>query len=191
MIIIGVTGKIGSGKEVVSEYLKSKYDFTHYSARNYITAEVLKKNLPVNRQTMISVANEIRASKHPGFIIEELYNMAVVNKKDSVIESIRTLGEIETLKSKGSFYLLGIEVDQKIRYERIVLRNSETDRISFEQFKKDDDLESTSGDPNKQNITACIKKADYVLNNSGTFEELYKQVDESIEKIKTFDLKTK
>ena len=68
-------------------------------------------------------------------------------------------------------------MDQKIRYERIVLRNNETDRISFEQFVNDDNTESVSTDQNKQNLGACIKKADCVLNNDGTIEELYQQID--------------
>ena len=79
MVIIGITGKIGSGKGVLAEYLKTKHGFVHYSARDYISAEVMKKNLPVNRQTLIDTANEIRASKNSGFIIEELYNKICPN----------------------------------------------------------------------------------------------------------------
>ncbi|HEX3095769.1 MAG TPA: AAA family ATPase, partial [Patescibacteria group bacterium] len=46
MIIIGITGTAGSGKGTVVEYLVSKYGFKHYSARGFITEELVRRNLP-------------------------------------------------------------------------------------------------------------------------------------------------
>ena len=38
-------------------------------------------------------------------------------------------------------------------------------------------------DPNKQNLSGCIKIADFMLNNDGTLDDLYKQIEEIYEKI--------
>jgi dephospho-CoA kinase len=41
----------------------------------------------------------------------------------------------------------------------------------------------TSSDPNKQNLSACMKLADYHFTNNSSFEGLYKQIDKVIEAI--------
>jgi dephospho-CoA kinase len=95
-----------------------------------------------------------------------------------VIESLRTTGEVEALKSKGKFYLFAVDADSKIRYDRIVLRKSETDDISYDTFVENEQRELSSSDPNKQNLSACIKMADYIFYNNGSLEELYKKLQE-------------
>ncbi len=133
MKIIGITGSIGAGKGTAVEYLKEK-DFLHYSARTFITEEVRKRGREVNRDSMAEVSNDLRRLCSPRYIIESLYKKAKVVGKDCIIESIRTLGEIEALKKIGHFHWIAVTADLPVRYQRIILRNSETDHISFERF---------------------------------------------------------
>ncbi len=184
MIIIGITGTIGAGKGTIVEYLKNNYNFTHYSARDIITEEIIRRGLPVNREVMVEVANDIRSKHNPGFIIEELYNRAVRDRKNAIIESIRTLGEIEFLAKKDNFFLLSVDAEPEIRYARIKMRRSSTDNISFEQFLKDNEEEFESSDPNRQNILACMKLAKFKLTNDGSREDLERHVDGIMSKIK-------
>lgn len=180
MIIIGITGHIGSGKGTVVDYLTKTKGLKHFSARTLITKEVEKRGLPLNRDSMTLVANELRQKYSPSYIIEQLYHHAKKQGHDCIIESIRTVGEIEALRTIGHFYLLAVTADLPLRYERIVLRGNETDHISFDTFAEQDKREAESTDPHKQNIDACIKKADVVLNNNGTIEELHKEIDEAM-----------
>ena len=71
---------------------------------------------------MVIVANDLRAKQSPSYIVEQLYDQAKTSGKNTIIESIRAVGEAEVLKSKGNFYLFAIDADPKIRYERAVLR---------------------------------------------------------------------
>ncbi len=183
MIIIGITGHIGAGKGTVVDYLKTIKGFTHYSARSFITREVEKRGLPVDRDSMAIVSNSLREEHSPSYIIEALYKEAKERGENCIIESIRTLGEVEALRKIGHFHLLAVTADLPVRYERIVLRGSVTDNISFDTFVEQDKRESSSTDPHKQNINACIAQADFVLNNNGDIEALYKEIEEVFTKI--------
>ncbi len=99
---------------------------------------------------------------------------------NSIIESIRTPGEIDFLKKQGNFILLAVDADPRIRFERIKLRASETDKINFETFAANEKREMTSGDPNKQNLAKCIEMADIVLNNNGSISHLIDQLNQTL-----------
>ena len=181
-MIIGITGTLGAGKGSVVEFLKKK-GFKHYSAREFIKEEVLKKGLEVNRDTLVYVGNELRKNNSPSYIAEKLYERARNDGGNCVIESLRTIGEVRALREKGDFYFIAVDASQKVRYERVRGRKSETDRISFERFVEDERREMISDDPNKQNLRACIDLADVKIINNGSLDDLEKDVNELLEKI--------
>ncbi len=183
MIIIGITGTLGAGKGTIVEYLVKNHGFKHYSVRDYIGNEIKKRGKEINRDTLVEVANDLRAHNSPSFITDELYKIAVSKGENAVIESIRTPGEIESLRRSKNFVLLAVDAPVEIRYQRIILRQSETDRVSEETFIQNEKREMTSTDPNKQNLSKCILEADYLLNNGGNKEALYEQLEKILNKL--------
>ena len=183
MRIIGITGTLGAGKGTIVDYLTSHHGFQHFSVRGYLIKIINQKRLEINRDSMVSVANELRANNSPSFIAEELFKEAEESGTDCIIESLRTVGEVNALKEKGNFHLFAVDADQRLRYERITERASETDKISYETFAENEEREMNSTDPNKQNLSACMDLADYVFSNNGTMEELFGKVDLALEKI--------
>ena len=177
-MIIGITGTLGAGKGTVVEYLQTK-GFKHYSARAFFTEEVVKRGLPVNRDTITETANDLRTKFGLTHMVENLLDRARKEGGDAVLESIRTPSEAEFLKSHGAL-LWGVDADQKTRYERVYKRGSETDHISFEKFKEDEAREMNNDDPAKQSIAKVMATADRVFLNNGTPEELFAQVEETL-----------
>lgn len=183
MITIGITGTLGAGKGTIVDYLVEKKGYVHYSVRAYLIEEIERRGLEVNRDTMTMVGNDLRATHSPSYIVEQLYNKAQASGCNCIIESVRTPGEVAALRGLDNFYLFAIDADPKIRYERIVLRGSETDHVSYETFIANEQREMTSDDPNKQNLKVCIEQADYKFDNGGTIEQLQAQVEEVISKL--------
>lgn len=181
-MIIGITGTLGAGKGTIVEYLQER-GFDHLSVRSFIAEEITSRGLEVNRDTLTAVGNELRAANSPSYIAEQLCKIAQESGRDTIIESIRTVGEVEALRREKGFYLFAVDCDIRTRYERIVQRKSETDRVDFETFKANEEREMHSSDPNKQNLSRCISLADYTFDNSGDLPQLHQQIDTVLTKI--------
>ncbi len=178
MKIIGITGTLGAGKGTIVDYLIQHYGFKHYSVRGYLIEEAKRRGMELNRDTYVVVANDLRAKHGPSYITDQLYLQAAKNGDNAVIESVRTPGEVESLRKHDHFLLFGVDADPEIRYERVVNRASETDQISFDTFIENEQREMSSTDPNHQNIGKCMQMADYVFMNNGNFQDLYRQVEQ-------------
>jgi len=183
MVCIGITGTIGAGKGTVVEYLEKSRGFRHFSVRSFLLDIIRREGMPENRDSMFRLGNSLRQEFGPSYVTDRLYEMAAESGVNCIIESIRTPGEAVSLRARGNFYLLAVDADPKIRYGRIVERQSVTDNISFETFTSNEEREMTSADPNQQNLKECIRMADFVLTNNGSREELYAQVEEILKKM--------
>ena len=189
MKIIGITGTLGAGKGTIVDYLKEHYGYRHYSVRGYLIEEALRRGMELNRDTFVVVANDLRATHSPSYITDQLYLQAAENGENAIIESVRTPGEVESLRKQEHFLLFAVDADPEIRYERVVGRGSETDHISYETFLENEAREMSSTDPNHQNIGRCMQLADYVFMNNGDFEDLYRQVEDVLQEIVEDNLK--
>jgi len=150
--------------------------FHHFSASGFITEEIVRRNLEVNRDSMAVVANDLRAHFGPSYIIDSLYARANEHPGDVIIESLRAVAEVKRIKELGG-YVIGIDALPATRYERILQRNSNKDHVSYEKWLEQEQTESNQEDEHKQNIFGALALSDIVIKNDGTIAELDTAVD--------------
>ncbi len=181
-MIIGICGTLSAGKSTVAKILVDK-GFKHFSVRDFLVQEITKRGVDVTRDNMVEVANELRARYGPSYVVEQLYDMGKAAGGNIIIESIRNVGEVENLKSKNDFFLLGVNASSQLRYKRLIERGGIIDNIGYEQFVSEEEREMNNPDPNKQNISKCFEMSDYVIDNEGGLEELKEKVERILSSI--------
>jgi len=61
------------------DYLVQKKRFQHFSVRAFLIQEIKKRGMSVNRDSMVIVANDLRSTYGPSYIVEQLYKQAKVS----------------------------------------------------------------------------------------------------------------
>lgn len=178
-MIIGITGTNGAGKGTVVDYLVQK-GFHHYSVREELIEEIKRRGLPVDRPNMRLVANDLRLNNEPEYF-DKLFFADAERKgyEDFLIESVRVVQSAQWLKEHGAV-LWTVDADRKVRYERTVLRGSETDKVDFDTWVMQEEREWNNTAAHDMNVPAVIAMADVTLTNNGTLEELHAQIDKAL-----------
>lgn len=180
-MLIGIAGTHGAGKGAVVQFLKEQ-GFVHCSARELFLEVLRNRDIAPDRKTISDVANELRKVHGVAYVVEEYVCRHDPAREDVIIESIYTLGEVEAIRAHGG-YVLAVDADPELRYERIKHRMSETDMITKEEFLKKQEEESRSDDPTKQNSRTVMEQADFTIINNDTFEALKVEIGYVLEQI--------
>ena len=179
-----MTGRNASGKGTVASFLM-KSSFVYHSLSDTLRAELKSKNLEESRENLIKIGNVLRKEGGPG-ILADLMVPNLNSLENHIIDSIRNPFEVNSLKreySNHKFTLIAVDASPETRYERLKQRNRSGDSSSWEQFLAQEKVEESSTDPNKQQLLATIKEADFHIDNSGTILELENNINEIIYKL--------
>lgn len=184
-MILGITGTNGAGKGTVVEYLVREKGYLHYSVRDAITEEIERRGLPVNRTTLNEVGTDLRRKFGPTYHTDRFFEL--ITRKgvtDAVIESIRNPYEAKNIQEHGGFMWV-VDADKERRYQRIQKRATETDKVSFEEFEKQEEREMTSedpSDPSYMDIRAIFTIADARIVNDDSLEALEEQIESALQR---------
>ncbi len=172
-MIIGLTGSMAAGKGTVADFLIQR-GFQHYSIEYFLIQELRKRSLPINKDNLKGVYKELQEENGKEYIVDALYELAKKTGKDSVIENLSCIEEIEYFKAKENCFIIALDAAAHIRYERAMNEESKARTMSLDEF-----LEAE----NRENVIDCIKLAEFTMINEGTIDELKSKLTEVMEKI--------
>lgn len=178
VIVIGVIGKAGSGKDTVTDYLAKKYH-----------GKVVKFADPLNEMLRVFVDHVSREDQQwLSFQMRERFGRDIFSKvlrkristSDSlvVLNGIRFWENMELLKSFKNNYSLFIDVNPKTRWKRIFGRKEKKDdKVSFRKFQEIDNAETEVA------IEAIGQKADFIVSNEADQKTLLRSIDAIMRKV--------
>jgi len=179
-IIIGLVGQIACGKEAIKKYLAKKYNTKDCKFSTPLRDVIERIGIQESRENLQKLSTSLRANFGEDLLAKVIAMDA--SKLDSeivVIDGVRRMADMKYLKELPNFYLIKVEVDAKIRYQRMVARNEnagDKDK-TFEQFIADQNNET------EKEIPTVMDFAKISIDNNGTLEELYRKTDKVISDI--------
>lgn len=204
-MIIGIVGLIGSGKTTASDYLVRHHSFTQEAFANSLK-DVLSSIFGWNRLLLDGATPSSRAwreepdawwSKRLGFEVSprlmlrewgttlgrdafhnEIWISSLENKMkhisgDVVISDCRFPNEIQAIRDAGGSIIRvkrGFEPDWRIDAENALSDKAYAERVGKRLSKK----------VHPSEWAWFATKLDHVIDNDGTIEELYKQLDDLV-----------
>ena len=185
-MIIGITGWMAAGKDTVADYLIEKRGFLYISLSDIIREALRAEGREVSRDNLREKGNELRDQYGPDYLAQQALKIVVANpEKDYVIPSIRQSAEVRVLRDNPAFKLWAVVGPIEERFARMQVRKRGDDQLitSIEVLKEKEDAEN-GGTANCQEVGVTVSMADVTIDNSGTFDELYAKVDETLGKAK-------
>jgi|SRR5947209_3882546 len=169
-LIVGITGRIGSGKTTVARYLESRYEFQYlrYSA----VLEEWRAKDPESKTHLQKVGWEVMAGGMQAELNRRLIAQIVPNA-DVAVDGLRHPLDYETLSNSFSlsFHLLYIDSTPHVRFERLNKKSKYEDFASFN---------AADSHPVEQHIDSLRPNAALVIHNERSLQDLYAAVDEAI-----------
>ncbi len=178
-IILGITGKIASGKTTVAKYIVKKYNGNSHRFSTVLRDVADRMHLEKNRKNLQKISTIFKQNFNEDILSKVIFHDVDNDKhKIIVIDGVRRLSDVAYLKKLNGFKLIYIKTDIKKSYERILTRGENSDDINktFKDFQKDHKREA------EIKIKNLKKDANIIIDNNGNLDELYSQIDEIINK---------
>lgn len=176
-IIIGLAAELAGGKGTATKYITEKYNGNSHRFSTMLRDILDRIYLGHSRENMQNLSTILRQTFGEDTMAKVMFEDT---KKDEhnvvVVDGVRRPADIKYLRQLSEFKLVYIDADIKKRYERILKRGENPDDATktFEQFEKDQ-----LGEADAQ-IRSLKDQADFVVDNNGSFEDLYNQFDKII-----------
>lgn len=172
-LVIGITGRIGSGKTTVGRYLESAHGFQYlrYSA---VLADWLAKD-PESRAHLQRVGWEVMAGGMQAELNRRLVEQ-IAPDLDVAVDGLRHPLDYQTLNDRypSSFHLVYVESPPQLRFDRLKARGKYSDFGSFE---------AADSHPVEQQIDSLRQNA-LVIENGSSIGALDARVDEAISRFR-------
>lgn len=182
--VIGLTGTIGAGKDIVKEFLISRFNCYYVSLSSIIRTEAEEKKSNYNRKTLQDLGDGLR-KRYGNWILAKLAVEYLQSDKELIIvDGIRNVAEVEFLRKRfgKKFILIGVNAPQKLRFERVGKRRSTRDPKTWEEFVEMDKRDQGENEPEYgQQTKKCLDQADFVIVNDGTGEEMESKISKVIQ----------
>lgn len=176
-MILCISGMPGSGKSVVSE-AANEAGYRVIAMGDIIREEADSRGMDKTPASLGALMLEIRENEGPDVVAKRCLEKARKEPRDTVIEGVRSLDELNYFKSNGNVLLAAVHASPKTRFQRLLKRGRVDDPKDWETFHQRDMRELAVG------IGSVIALADKIFINEGTVVSLQNLAKDFFEGIK-------
>ena len=173
MIVVGITGPWGAGKDTSANYLAETMDIPHVSGSEIVKEMLRATGLAVTKETVRAFSIFLRSQYGPSIVIDKA--IARSKQQGVIVSGFRSPAEARVIKSHGGI-IIYIEAGSTVRYRRNKQRSRVGDPTVMQQFTKLDKMES-GGAEDDESLEAIKTMADFIIVNESTIEELNSKLD--------------
>lgn len=177
MNILCITGLIGSGKDAAARYLEQRHGFFLIDYSQLMGTMLEERGLPPVREEK----RKLRLERGNTFVAEEVVKQLRATPREHVVlNSLRRPEDFEVVKEQfPQAKLVVIDADEKVRFERTMKRERDRpkdwdDFLAFEKIEEE-----------VYHFTRTFTHVDFRVPNNGTLEDLYHQLDEVVNVLKS------
>lgn len=175
--IIAISGMPGAGKGVASQAGKG-LGLDIFVLGDIIREETKRRGLDPTPQNMGKVMLDVRASEGPAVVARRLLpKIESAHSSTVIVEGIRSMHELNELKSEYSVIPVAIHASPNTRFQRLLSRNRSDDPKDWATFEKRDLRELDLG------LGYVLALAEVVLVNNGTIPELQSAFRDALSKL--------
>lgn len=176
-LVIGLIGRIASGKSIVADYLVREKKAGYYRFSDVLRDVLLRLHKPNTRENLQNLGISLRRVFGDGILAETLrVDIESDENRIVVVDGIRYEDEGKMIKGLGGI-ILYVTAPQETRYERVINRASRGEAgITFDEFRGNEMKET------EVKIDSLGKQADYTIENTSTIDELKRKIDDILAK---------
>ncbi len=181
--VLGLVGEKGSGKETFTIFLEElapNKKIAHIRFSDLLKETLEDWSLPQTRENLQKLAVVLNTGFGEGTLSHAICERVKNTQAEIiVIDGVRWDSDVELVRTFDKNFLIYITADLETRFERLKKRGEKQDEetTSFEQFKKEEQA------PNEILISQIGSKADFKLENNGSFEELKTKIADLYKKL--------
>lgn len=176
-LIIGIVGENAAGKTTATEYLKKKFNAVTFRFSDMLYDILKRMYIEPNRGNLQTISTILRQNFGDDIMSKVIAQDAKNSTSEIIItEGVRRPSDVPYLKELSNFILIYIKTDEHVRFSRLARRGEKPDDTTktWEEFQKEGLQES------EQQILAIAQTANSTIDNNGTLEETYSQLDKIV-----------
>jgi len=173
-IVLGFTGRIGSGKTTISSVVAEKLDWPRVSFGDYVRKIAQERGLEESREVLQQLGESLLSGNPEQFCRAVLAHAHWKQGQSLVIDGVRHIEVVDWLRhlvAPAKFLLVYVAVSESARQSRLL----ERDRTDASL------LPSIESHSTERDVTSVLlSQADLIIDSSQSPEQITKRIMESI-----------